>query len=139
MWHALSELRFNHKQIHHHFFASYHGHSLADAHAALIKRSLNTRYKITQFERVTEYESATWGPATVEEVAAVIKANCSNTEVHIFNDIDRNEEHKPDVKPISSIKSQHWFEYQNGKCVAALLTGTARGPFTRGKNNQQYV
>jgi hypothetical protein len=127
MWHALSELRFDHKQIHHHFFASYHGHSLADAHAALIKRSLNQRYKISQFERVTEDENATWGPATIDDVAAILKNNCSNTEVHIFKDIDRNHERKPDILPIPSIKSYHWFGYTEGRCMAFPLTNSSSG------------
>ena len=67
MHHALSELRFGQKRISHHFFASYHGHSLADGHAAVIKRAPHTRYKMTQLERLTKNPTATWGPATVDD------------------------------------------------------------------------
>ncbi len=127
MWHALSELRFHQKRITHHFFASYHGHSLADAHAAVIKRALHTRYKTTQLERLTNNPSATWGPATVDDAAAILTANCSNIEVHIFRDIDRDEERKPQVRGINSIKSMHCLTYEGGTCRARERTGEREG------------
>jgi hypothetical protein len=51
MWHWLSTHRFSNKRISHPFFASYHGHSLADAHAASIKRFIRTDYKMSQLQR----------------------------------------------------------------------------------------
>lgn len=123
MWHALSELRFGHKRITHHFFASYHGHSLADGHAAVIKRALKSRYQITELERATHRSSATWGPASVEEVAAILRANCANTEVTVFTTIERDEERKPTVRGVPSIKAMHCLEYSKGECKAFERTG----------------
>jgi hypothetical protein len=48
MWHWLSQTHFAKRRISHHFFASYHGHSLADAHAASIKRLIRTEYNMSQ-------------------------------------------------------------------------------------------
>jgi len=51
MWHWISTNRFSNKRITHHFFASYHGHSLADSHAASIKRIIRTEYNMSQLQR----------------------------------------------------------------------------------------
>ena len=125
MWHSLSVLRFNKKSITHNFFASYHGHSLADGHAAVVKRCLLTRYLLTELERTTKQSNATWGPKNVYEVAEIIQNNCENTQVIVFDDIDRDEERKPHVRSINSIKSYHSFTYQDEKCRAKERTGYA--------------
>lgn len=127
MHHALSELRFGRKRITHHFFASYHGHSLADGHAAVIKRALHTRYKTTQLERLTLNPTATWGPATVDDVAEILTANCANTQVIVFRDIDRDDERKPEVRGINSIKAMHCLTYEGGTCRARERTGEGEG------------
>ena len=41
-----------------------------------------------------------------------------NTQVIVFDDIDRDEERKPHVNSINSIKSYHSFTYQDEKCRA---------------------
>jgi hypothetical protein len=116
MWHALSSLRFDRKPICHHFFASYHGHSIADGHAATIKRALNTRYNISQFERMTRNPNATWGPTKVKEFAEILNKTCQGTEASVFEVLDRSEENKPEVTGIPAIKSMHCFLYQDNTC-----------------------
>ena len=93
-------LRFSSKLLTHNFFASYHGHSLADGHAAVVKRCLQTRYLISELERATHLPNATWGPANVHQVSQVIRDKCSDTEVVVFEDIDRDEERKPHVRAV---------------------------------------
>ena len=123
MWYCLSILRFDKKPITHHFFASYHGHSLADGHAAVVKRCLLSRYLITELERATHQSKASWGPKNVDEVAEVIQANCENTQVIVFDDIDRNQERKPHVLAVPEIKTLHCLTYQNGTCSGRERTG----------------
>jgi len=60
MWHWLSKNKFGQKRISHHFFASYHGHSLADAHAASIKRSMRTDYNRSQLQRFSTTDLAVY-------------------------------------------------------------------------------
>ena len=129
MWHSLSTLRFSNKLITHHFFASYHGHSLADGHAAVMKRVLLARYRITELERSIPGAGATWGPSTIEEAAAVTRANCANTEVHVFTDIDRDGERKPKVRAINSLKAMHCFAYCDGLCCATRGTDEGEKEF----------
>lgn len=125
MWHCLSLLRFGGKRITHNFFASYHGHSLADGHAASVKRCLLKRYLLTELERSTGQRTASFGPTNVTQVAEVISAECANTHVQIFSSIDRDNERKPQVKGIEHIKSYHSFVYQNGQCFAKERTNYA--------------
>ncbi|MDR3548545.1 MAG: hypothetical protein P4M11_09845 [Candidatus Pacebacteria bacterium] len=122
MWHALSCLRFDNKPIIHNFFASYHGHSLADGHAAVVKRCLHTRYLLTELERATHQANASWGPSNVDEVADLIRANCENTEVVVFKD-DRDQEKKPQVRQVPEIKTLYSLTYEKGKCFGKVKTG----------------
>jgi len=118
MWHCLSQLRFDEKPIEHHFFASMHGHSLADAHAAVIKRALKQEYKLSEMRRTTHHQEASFGPSTIVHVAAVLRARCQNTQVIVYDEIDRDNERRPDVSAIPRIKSYHCFAYMNGSCRA---------------------
>jgi len=127
MWHALSQLRFRAKRITHHFFASYHGHSLADGHAAVIKRQLEQSYHITELGRLVQQPGVTWGPATVADVAGILRDNCSNTQVVVFNSIDRDDEKKPRIKPIQSIKTLHCLRYEHAACTGFERTGEGEG------------
>ena len=116
MWHWLSVHRFNNKRITHHFFASYHGHSLADSHAASIKRVIRTEYKMSQLQRFdTTTLAIYWGPADAAAVGRLIK-KCSNTEMCVIPNIDRDPALKPDPLPLVHIKRQHRFDYENGLC-----------------------
>jgi hypothetical protein len=79
MWHLLSSLRFSNKRIEHHFFVSYHGHSLADGHAAVIKRALLHRYQASELTRkAAATSSADWGPQTSAELLQLLQS-CANT------------------------------------------------------------
>jgi hypothetical protein len=77
-------------------------------------------------ERATKSSTASFGPRTIEEVGDLIRANCANTQVVIFNEIDRDEERKPQVKSIPLIKSNHEFIYRDGKCYMKERTNYAR-------------
>jgi len=125
-WHSLSTLRFHSKPITHHFFPSYHGHSLVDGHAAIIKRALNTRYNESEFERATHAATATWGPASISDVKLILEANCKNGSI-VFDDIDRDPANKPDITPVPSIKIQHSIRFMGGECAAFKKTGDAVG------------
>ena len=63
------------------------------------------------------------GPKNVDEVAEVIQANCENTQVIVFDDIDRNQEQKPHVLAVPEIKTLHCMTYQNGTCSGKERTG----------------
>lgn len=120
MWHWLSTQRFSGKPILHHFFASYHGHSLADAQAAVMKRALHSQYNVSQLQRLSPTVSALyWGPANASDLAALIAHACPNTQCCVFPHIDRDPLLKPRVSHIEAIKSKHCFVYANGKCAAA--------------------
>jgi hypothetical protein len=123
MWHALSTLRFDKKRITHHFFASYHGHSLADSHAATIKRVLRSQYNLSQMQRLcADTFVLFWGPANALELAPLLAHVGSNTRVHVLPNIDRDKERKPAIQGINLIKSKHCFRYQGGLCYAAELS-----------------
>jgi hypothetical protein len=64
MWHWLSTHLFNQQRITHHFFVSYHGHSIADAHAASAKCLLHNDYSFSQFERLSTTSAIYWGHPT---------------------------------------------------------------------------
>lgn len=131
MWHVLSRCKFASKRITHHFFAAYHGHSLADAHAAAVKRTLRSAYHTSELERISRLPTATWGPASAADLAALLHEANANTSVKVYPDIDRNGEQKPNVRAIPGIKSYHCFEYFQGECRAFVHTGDAQStPFT---------
>ena len=123
MWHVLSGLRFSQKPIRHHFFASYHGHSMADAHAAAVKRTLRSAYSISELQRITRQATAGWGPASAADLAVLLPDACANTQVKVYPTIDREWKQKEDVCAIPAIKSYHCFEYQGGQCKAFVRTG----------------
>jgi hypothetical protein len=120
MWHFLSICRFSHKPIIHHFFASYHGHSLADSHAAAIKRVLHSQYNTSQLQRFSPNTSALyWGPVNASEFAVLLSHACSNTQIHVFPSIDRDPLLKPMCSAVPEIKKNHCFVYVNGICAYA--------------------
>ena len=120
MWHWLSTNLFDSKLITHNFFASYHGHSLADAHAASIKRVLHSQYNTSQLQRLTPTTSALyWGPANASDFSALLSHACSLTQVYVFPHIDRDPTLKPQVSHVPGIKSKHCLIYASGTCAAA--------------------
>lgn len=122
MWHFLSTHRFNNKRISHHFFASYHGHSLADAHAASIKRLIRTEYNMSQLQRFdTTLLAIYWGPEDAVQLGGLLK-KCSDTQICVFPHIDRDPALKPDPSKVHHIKRQHRFDYENGQCFCAELS-----------------
>jgi hypothetical protein len=116
MWHWLSQTHFAKRRISHHFFASYHGHSLADAHAASIKRLIRTEYNMSQLQRFdTTTLAMYWGPEDAAAVGRLIKKS-RNTEICVIPQIDRDPKLKPDPQPLVHIKQQHRYDYENGLC-----------------------
>ena len=119
MWHWLSDMKFNKKPIIHNFFAAYHGHSLADSHAASVKRVLKTQYDVSSLVRMCPNVKAIyWGPANAQEYSTLL-SQCSNTQVHVIPHVDRDPALKPTLAPLDSIKSKHCFVYFAGLCASA--------------------
>jgi len=128
MWHMLSTLRFNGKRITHNFFSSYHGHSLADAHAATDKRILHTQYNISQQLRLNPTEADMyWGPSSATDLAALLSSHATKTECIVLPTITRDENNKPDILPLDHIKRKHCFVYENNLCRAYEQTGEGEG------------
>jgi hypothetical protein len=122
MWMWLSTQRFDNRRISHHFFASYHGHSLADGHAASIKRIIRTEYNMSQLQRLNTTTLAIyWGPADAVHLSSLLK-KCADTQIHVFPHIDRDPTLKPDPIPLVHIKRHHCFDYENGLCYCAELS-----------------
>jgi len=122
MWHWLSTARFAGKRISHHFFASYHGHSLADSHAASIKRVIRNEYTMSQLQRFNQTTLAIyWGPTGAVELSALLR-KCRDTQILVFPHIDRDPLLKPDPHKLVRIKRQHCFDYEKGTCYSAELS-----------------
>lgn len=132
MWHWMSTHRFSGKPILHNFFASYHGHSLADAHAATIKRTLRTQYHASQLQRFSPNVSALyWGPSNAAEYSLLLDQTCPNTRIHVFPHIDRDPLLKPHCSAVPEIKKHHCFVYAAGKCAMATESAAPGSrPFT---------
>src|SRR5690606_18493186 len=105
-----------------------HGHSLADSHAAAVKKVLRTQYNTSQLQRLCPSALALyWGPANAAEVSSLLHTACSNTQPMVFPFVDRDEQLKPNVRSIKGIKSKHCFVYQGGTCRAYERTGEGEG------------
>lgn len=132
MWHMLSSMYFDGKRITHNFFTSYHGHSLADAHAATDKRLLRTQYDVSQQQRFQPTEASIyWGPCSAADLAALLSAHATNTQAFHLPSIPRDEGLKPDVLPLNAIKSKHCFVYERNTCRAFERTNEGEGqPFS---------
>ena len=128
----LSVLRFSNKPIVHNFFASYHGHSLADSHAAAVKKVLHSEYNHSQVQRFSPNLMAIyWGPTNAGDVSNLITRACANTQVHVFPHIHRDPELKPKVRRIERIKAHHCFVYTGAYCFKSILSaGTKFEQFT---------
>jgi len=129
-WHHLSSLFFSSKRITHNFFASYHGHSLADAHAATDKRLLRDAYNASQHDRLSVTEaSLNFGPSSAQDLSVLLSSPASRTSVFHLPSIPRDPELRPHILPLSLIKSKHSFVYENGACYAVEQTN--KGPDQR--------
>jgi len=131
MWHFLSSASFSNKLIAHNFFASYHGHSLADSHAAADKRLLHAAYHTSELQRkvVTE-DPISWGPSSGTALSSLLSQNASRTQAFYLSSIPRDADIKPNIAGLNLIKSKHRFEYVEDTCLAFKRTGKAFGmPF----------
>src|SRR6185312_4603303 len=96
MWHLISTIHFNQKPITHHFFASYHGHSLCDSHAAADKQVIKREYISSQQQRmITTSPILYWGPNSANDLQLLITKKIKNTQVIVLNSIDRDPELRP--------------------------------------------
>ena len=82
------------------FYASHHGKSVNDAHAAVVKRTL---------WRLAREGCRTEGPRQLADVAAHLK----NTDSFYFDKFDREQQFN--VSSIPGIKSSHFFEWDGTK------------------------
>ena len=119
MWHFLSSAYFSNKLIAHNFFASYHGHSQADSHAAADKRLLRAAYNTSELQRkvVTE-DPISWGPSSGTALSSLLTENASRTQAFYLSSIPRDAGIKPNIAGVNLIKSKHRFEYVEGTCLA---------------------
>ena len=131
MWQWISVNKFNNKRISHHFFASYHGHSLADSHAAADKRLLHAAYNTSELQRkvVTE-DPISWGPSSGTALSSLLTENASRTHAFYLPSIPRDADIKPNIAGLNLIKSKHRFEYAEGHMPCLSAHGQAVGvPF----------
>jgi hypothetical protein len=133
LWHTLN-CRFNITIIHN-FFASYHGHSLCDSHAAQTKQAIKKEYISSEQQRMKSHSNSIyWGPASAKDIQMILTKKIQNTKVEILNNIDRNPAMKPHVGPIKDIKQQLCFVYKNFECFCYGLTAESTSsyptPFT---------
>jgi len=135
MWHHLSSCYFNGKYITHNFFASYHGHSLADGHAAQVKQAIKSEYLSSQQSRMAIIKSTSksipWGPASSKDIKMIIERKINQTTATAMTDIDRDTELKPKVKSIPDIKQKHCFVYSQNQCKMYDLTHDENPTFFR--------
>jgi len=117
MLHCLS-IQYN-KYIQHHFFASYHGHSIADGHAGSVKTAVKKKFIEMEGERRRHNSSQVDGPINASQVQQIIDNRFENGNVftYVFEQINRNEILKLDVDSIPQIKSYHRFDhFPSGQC-----------------------
>lgn len=133
MWHHLSSLFFDRKPIEHHFFASYHGHSLCDAHAAQVKGCIKGDYICSDQQRMEVKLDRNWKPywgvSSAPEIQVILNKAISNTTAITLTDIDRDPELKPKVAPIVNIKEKHKFVYQQNQCTMYDLSNSENPTF----------
>jgi hypothetical protein len=131
MWHFLSSASFSNKPIAHNFFSSYHGHSMADSHAATDKRLLRAAYNTSELQRKEVSEAPiSWGPSSGADLSTLFTENASRTQSFYLPSIPRDADLKPHIAGLTLIKSQHRFEYAEGTCLAFQRTGELFGkPF----------
>jgi hypothetical protein len=128
MWSFLSYKFFDGKRITHNFFASYHGHSTADAHAATCKRLLRAAYNTSELERkVPSAQALKWGPTNASEFSQLLRKFATRTHSYTIPFIPRDEQLKPPIREIKGIKSQHSFVYQGEDCRSFEKTNCGEG------------
>lgn len=117
MWHLLSTACFAGKPITHNFFSAYHGHSLADSHAATDKRILHTEYNSSQQQRLLPtVDSLYWGPSSAADLAALLSAHATKTQAFTLQRIPRDASLKPSIQTVAGIKGKHSFVYAMDTC-----------------------
>lgn len=121
MWHELAKE--HQKMIVHSFFASYHGHSLADGHAATVKSIIRREFIASEGDRRSN-RKVNYGPTCADDMKDVLDRvlhTCYETVV-IPISIDRSFP-KPSIPAIPEIKKKHCFVYRsNGQCTNYSLT-----------------
>lgn len=128
MWHWLSNSAFGGKRITHNFFASYHGHSLADSHAATGKRLLRSQYAVSEAQRLAPTTAPLyWGPTSARDLAQLFSHAASNTQCYAFDHLSRDDVLRPPVQPLDAIKSKHSFVYERDECRAFERTADGAG------------
>jgi hypothetical protein len=135
MWHHLSTCYFNKKKITHNFFASYHGHSLADSHAGRDKQVIKSEYLSSQQSRMNiganSSQQIYWGPASANDIQIILQNKIENTTAIVLTDIDRDPELKPKVAGLVNIKQYHCFIYQHNLCKMHELTADEKPLYFR--------
>jgi len=132
MWHHLSTIYFKGKRITHNFFASYHGHSLADSHAGRVKQVIKSEYISSQQSRMTNHNQPTyWGPSSANDIQLILHKRVEHTSATVLDTIDRDAALKPNVAGIVDIKQKHCFVYEGNLCSASEMTNDGKPQFFR--------
>ena len=130
MWHFLSTMYFQQKRITHNFFTSYHGHSMADAHAAADKRLLRAQYDVSELDRkIPSAKPLNWGPSSAADLAHLLGKFASKTQSFTLPFSPRDEQLKPNIRSLKGIKSRHSFIYENDQCRSFEQTNLAQANF----------
>jgi hypothetical protein len=130
MWHHLSTCYFQQKKITHNFFASYHGHSLADSHAGRVKQVIKSEYISSQQSRMNNSDqSAYWGPSSANDIQLILNERIERTSAIVLNHIDRDDDLKPNVAGLVDIKQKHCFVYEGNRCSMSELTNDGNPQF----------
>jgi hypothetical protein len=125
MWHHLSTCYFKQKRITHNFFAAYHGHSLADAHAAKGKQAIKYEYIHSQQTRMNNSaRNSYWGPRSSLDIKMILDKKIENTTAIVLPIIDRDDELKPRIAGLPNIKQYHSFTYEGNHCCLRELTNS---------------
>jgi hypothetical protein len=110
-------------RITHHLFAAYHGHSIADGHAARVKSALNRSFIASEQDRLAG--KLNYGPRNARDTATVIQNDI--TSVHVFDSLSRLPIYKPTIHPIPDIKQYHCFDHNQGMLTLRKLSSDATG------------
>ena len=112
------------KKVSYHFFASYHGSGVWDAHFASNNGAIR-RFLLEMEKQRYKRESLDFSPLSeLKTLVEVLLKSLSNTVVHEFQNIDRSMHLKPDVRAIIDIKSHHYFEFIGTNTInCSILSG----------------
>lgn len=108
--------------IQHHFFPSYHGHSLADGHAGTLKSAFRRSQIKVEGDRLKSLQFIQ-GPKNVHELKSELQPKLRNTTIIPFDSIPRDARRKTKDIKIAHLKEMHRFTFDpRGHCTASTCS-----------------